>query len=50
MRDGLLLSEARREAFDVVETDPDFNNPEHKVIDRAYQRSYSNKVLLIDVG
>ena len=50
MTDVALLSQARKEAFEIVEQDPEFSAPMYADIKRTYEKKYKDRVVLIDVG
>jgi ATP-dependent DNA helicase RecG len=50
LRDGRLLEEARREAFALVEKDPDLLKPEHAVLREVLIRRWGSKLQLAKTG
>lgn len=50
LRDGRLLDEARREAFALVEKDPDLLRPEHAVLREVLIRRWGSKLQLAKTG
>ncbi len=47
LRDQEVLKTAREDAFGIVESDPDFSLPEHRVLKKVYQHQYTKKEELI---
>lgn len=49
-RDLPTLSIARKDAFSIIEKDPEFKEPEHYIIKRTLLRKFSKREGLLDVG
>ncbi|MDY7033451.1 MAG: ATP-dependent DNA helicase RecG, partial [Thermodesulfobacteriota bacterium] len=50
VRDIKILQEARREAFDVVERDPDLSDPSHRYLKEVLRERWKGRLELASVG
>lgn len=49
-RDTPILFKARRDAFQVVEFDPELNDPEHEVLKEGLQEKFEQKLEMLGIG
>jgi ATP-dependent DNA helicase RecG len=50
LRDGKILNQARREAFSLVEGDPDLSQPGHRLLAKALRERWRGRLELARVG
>jgi ATP-dependent DNA helicase RecG len=50
LRDGRILEEARREAFTLVERDPDLKQPEHRRLKEELAKRWGGRLELAGVA
>jgi len=50
LRDGLILEQARRSAFDLLETDPEFSAAEHRLLRDELMRRWGQRLELAAIG
>ena len=48
--DGEILSAARKEAFDLIESDPHLRRSEHQHLRRYFEERMRDALALVDVG
>jgi ATP-dependent DNA helicase RecG len=50
VRDQQVLERARKAAFELLNSDPSLERPEHQAIRRAFKRQWAGKLELLEVG
>lgn len=50
LRDAKILEAARKEAFEMIRTDPDMNEPEHRILRQAMEQKWKDKLELAAIS